>query len=399
MGRVGADGVPEFTNSQSAQQQAAGQPTLNGFGSGGNFSVGAPGDAARAMAGYQQLHDMRQQWANEDRLNTALAENARNNSFNVIHDSSRPLSLQDRQTDASLDQMRANSLQNVQMAQGVYDDSVQRQGAQQQQRQASRLENLQAAALAPGASAADRAAYQQAVDPTGEKALSRQLTQAKIDQTNAEANKTRADASGTSPAAQLTQMKLDTAKQQQAQAAQDRQKAQAGQVATIDQALGSVDSLLGTKVDPNNPNGPRLDEDPGLSSAVGLQSLIPTRPGSKSADFESRLDTLKAQTFLPQVALLKGQGALSDAEGKKLSDSVGALSTKMSPEAFRKSLLDIRSSFAAARARAAANGAAPAAGATQASSGPAQVSSEAAYAALPPGAEYLDPQGNHRRKP
>lgn len=189
VGKVGTDGVPSFSNDPSAQRDAAGRPTLNGFTGQSNFSVGAPGDAARAMAGYQQLHDMRQQWANEDRLDNALAQNTRNNNFNVVHDSSRPLTKQDKQTDASLDQMRANSLENVQMAQGVYDDSVRRQGAQQQLRQASRLEDLQAAALAPGAPDSARAALQQAMDPTGEKAAARQLTAAKTAQANAAAAK------------------------------------------------------------------------------------------------------------------------------------------------------------------------------------------------------------------
>lgn len=38
----------------------------------------------------------------------------------------------------------------------------------------------------------------------------------------------------------------------------------------------------------------------------------------------------------------KGMGALSDAEGKKLSDAVGALSPKMSEKAFRDSIGKIR---------------------------------------------------------
>ncbi|HGJ5875994.1 MAG TPA: hypothetical protein ACHBX0_05860 [Arsenophonus sp.] len=42
------------------------------------------------------------------------------------------------------------------------------------------------------------------------------------------------------------------------------------------------------------------------------------------------------------VATLKGMGALSDAEGKKLSDVFGALSLKMSNKAFCSSLRKIR---------------------------------------------------------
>ncbi|MBJ2841008.1 acyltransferase, partial [Salmonella enterica subsp. enterica serovar Mbandaka] len=78
------------------------------------------------------------------------------------------------------------------------------------------------------------------------------------------------------------------------------------------------------------------------SKAVGIRSAFPTVPGSDAANFEARLDTFKAQTFLPMVQSLKGMGALSDAEGKKLSDAVGALSPKMSEKAFRESIGKIR---------------------------------------------------------
>jgi hypothetical protein len=179
---------------------------------------------------------------------------------------------------------------------------------------------------------------------------------------------------------------------------QDRAKAQAGQLSTIDQAISSVDELLGTQIDPKNPNGPRLNEDKGLTKSLGpIDGLIPSLPGTQGADFKARLDTLKAQTFLPQVALLKGAGALSDAEGKKLSDSVGALSTSMSEDAFRKSLSGIRTSFAAARQRAATTLVAGNGGFGQ--SAPVQISSDAEYRALPSGAQFFDPQGNHRSKP
>ncbi|EJX6082529.1 acyltransferase, partial [Salmonella enterica] len=85
-----------------------------------------------------------------------------------------------------------------------------------------------------------------------------------------------------------------------------------------------------------------IEQSPGLSKAVGIRSAFPTVPGSDAANFEARLDTFKAQTFLPMVQSLKGMGALSDAEGKKLSDAVGALSPKMSEKAFRDSIGKIR---------------------------------------------------------
>lgn len=78
----------------------------------------------------------------------------------------------------------------------------------------------------------------------------------------------------------------------------------------------------------------RLKTHEGLDKAVGIRSMFPTIPGGHAADFEAQLDTFKAQTFVPMVASLKGMGALSDAEGKKLSDAVGALSLKQGKKDF-----------------------------------------------------------------
>lgn len=135
-------------------------------------------------------------------------------------------------------------------------------------------------------------------------------------------------------ARETNQIKLDELKQKQADVRQkaeiaksDRQAAAQGAVDTFSTALDSLGEI---------------GKSPGLSKAVGVRSAFPTVPGSDAANFEARLDTFKAQTFLPMVASLKGMGALSDAEGKKLSDAVGALSPKMSEDAFRSSIGKIR---------------------------------------------------------
>lgn len=135
-------------------------------------------------------------------------------------------------------------------------------------------------------------------------------------------------------ARETNQIKLEELKQKQldvqskAQAARaDRQAAAQGAVDTFSTALDSLSEI---------------ESSPGLKKAVGFNSAFPTVPGTDAANFEARLDTFKAQTFLPMVASLKGMGALSDAEGKKLSDAVGALSPKMSEDAFRSSIGKIR---------------------------------------------------------
>lgn len=135
-------------------------------------------------------------------------------------------------------------------------------------------------------------------------------------------------------ARESNQLKLEELKQKQADvrqkadiAREDRQAAAQGAVDTFSTALDSLNEI---------------EQSPGLSKAVGIRSTFPTVPGSDAANFEARLDTFKAQTFLPMVQSLKGMGALSDAEGKKLSDAVGALSPKMSEKAFRDSIGKIR---------------------------------------------------------
>lgn len=135
-------------------------------------------------------------------------------------------------------------------------------------------------------------------------------------------------------ARETNQIKLDELKQKQADVRQKAEIAKANRQAA---AQGAVDTFS-TALDSLG----EIEKSPGLSKAVGVRSAFPTVPGSDAANFEARLDTFKAQTFLPMVASLKGMGSLSDAEGKKLSDAVGALSPKMSEDAFRSSIGKIR---------------------------------------------------------
>ena len=115
-----------------------------------------------------------------------------------------------------------------------------------------------------------------------------------------------------------------------------REAAKPGQLASFDTMLGTLN---------------RLAKHPGLERSVGGYSAFPTMPGSDSANFQSELDTFQSQAFLPMVAQLKGMGALSDAEGKKITAAVGALNTKMSATAMRESIARITADMEAARAR------------------------------------------------
>jgi len=124
-------------------------------------------------------------------------------------------------------------------------------------------------------------------------------------------------------------------KQQEKQ--QEATQAKSGQVASFDTMLDSLD---------------RIKNHPGLPRSVGLYSKVPTVPGSNSANFQAELDTFQSQAFIPMVSQLKGMGALSDAEGKKLTAAVGALNPAMSEKAFKDSLNRIQKDMEAARQRA-----------------------------------------------
>lgn len=80
---------------------------------------------------------------------------------------------------------------------------------------------------------------------------------------------------------------------------------------------------------------------PGRQMATGASSFMSAVPGTEARGFKANLDTFKAQTFVPMVSALKGMGALSDAEGKKLSESVGALDPGMPEKEFAASLQGI----------------------------------------------------------
>ncbi len=134
-----------------------------------------------------------------------------------------------------------------------------------------------------------------------------------------------------------------------------------GASASFDTAIRTVDNML---------------KHPGREAAVGVGSMFPTWPGGAAANFEAELDAFKAQTFLPMVQQLRGMGALSNAEGDKLTNAVGALSLSQGDVQFQKNLKSIRDDLTRARSRAT-----PWTGLS-----PAQVQ------ALPPGTFFINPK-------
>lgn len=139
---------------------------------------------------------------------------------------------------------------------------------------------------------------------------------------------------------QLIEQKIEDLKGKAAEKESALQSQAMGRVAAFDSALDTLDIIA---------------KHPGKKDVVGALTggVMSIVPGTNAAGFASQLETFKAQTFIPQVSALKGMGALSDAEGKKLTAAVGALDTKMKPAEFDASLNRIKSDLEAAKQRAA----------------------------------------------
>lgn len=184
----------------------------------------------------------------------------------------------------------------------------------------------------------------------------------------------------------------------------DKSAEQADRQAQVEGAVASYDSAIDT-ID-------RLKASPGFEAAVGVKNIFTGNPfgpgalpGTERANFEANLDTFKSQVFLPMVQQLRGMGQLSNAEGMKLTEAVGALNTNMTEDGFKASLDQIKKDLIAAKERTAkratTKGAAEPAAAPQAVStgGRPQVKTDEDYDALPSGTDFIDPDGKPRRKP
>lgn len=160
---------------------------------------------------------------------------------------------------------------------------------------------------------------------------------------------------------------------------------------TKNSQIASFDTMLGTL--------DRLENHAGLSRSVGAMGALPTMPGSDSANFQAELNTFQSQAFLPMVAQLKGMGALSDSEGKKLTAAVGALDPKMGEVAFRESVKRIKEDMEAARERLSGSRRDGNKGKPAEPVKLTAANADAEYAKLPSGAEFIAPDGSRRRKP
>lgn len=82
----------------------------------------------------------------------------------------------------------------------------------------------------------------------------------------------------------------------------------------------------------------------GGSRLLGLQNV----PGSSPRDFEVQFNNLKSLLSLDNVKLLKGQGAVSDAERQLLERASSKLDLAQSESEFKSALIDIRNALGSA---------------------------------------------------
>lgn len=92
-----------------------------------------------------------------------------------------------------------------------------------------------------------------------------------------------------------------------------------------------------------------IEKHPGFSSYVGAKGAsslfgLKDQPvaGTDAAGVATMIETLSSQNFLNSVSQMKGMGALSENEGKKLAAAVSSLDPSMREEDFKKSLNVIR---------------------------------------------------------
>ncbi len=425
--RLGQGGVPDFSNqtpdlrsamSQQPISQPRTQPTSLadalptsglGYGSGsisnlgdgiGSFSQANAGDSQLAMGRFARAANIRDAGRDKDRLDLANAKLTRDQNFTVVADSSRRPTL----ADLRFDQQRQLDTQGMQEAvkgaQGQIDNRRQGQAADLQLNQAARLDNIMQAATAPNATPADRAAYQAAIDPTGEKALGRKLTQANIEKLGADSRAADAKASSLTTGfdGQLKQLEIQkrTTDANTSAQALTTQKVGALDIAKDAQKLVSEISSSGKLGDITgtiNSKLPTLDNTSQdlINKASRLQTLLT----ADNLKLMSGVLTDRDITFLAQIGSglnigEKGINGSIDATKQRLGEIGSRLGEKVS--AYEKNM-------PAGQQQATASAPATAATQSQAPGQPIRVSSPADVAKLPSGSLFIAPDGTTRRKP
>lgn len=104
----------------------------------------------------------------------------------------------------------------------------------------------------------------------------------------------------------------------------------------VDNVLGSADATRAAAR--ASQDAANLINDVGLYWGTGATSWTGNIPGTNQKAFHAKLENLKSQVFLPAVKALQGMGALSNAEGERVSASIANLDPKIGPDAMKEQL-------------------------------------------------------------
>lgn len=123
---------------------------------------------------------------------------------------------------------------------------------------------------------------------------------------------------------QELQLQIDQKKQALDQHVRDTVAGAESSAANIDNSLNTIE---------------RIKKNPALNSVLGsIQGRMPALLDDQASDAIALIETLGSQAFLSQIPAMKGQGALSNAEGEKLQAALTNLSRVQSETQFRANL-------------------------------------------------------------
>jgi len=124
------------------------------------------------------------------------------------------------------------------------------------------------------------------------------------------------------------------------------QREQQGKAENVrDQAIASAESVQQTIEKIKNHPG----RENGLGMALDPRKMI---PGTDVYNFREQIDQLKSGTFLNNVQSMRGLGALSNAEGNKITDAIAKINPNMSKKEFDYNLNLINETLEKAKIRA-----------------------------------------------
>ncbi|MBD2791576.1 phage DNA ejection protein [Xenorhabdus szentirmaii] len=124
-------------------------------------------------------------------------------------------------------------------------------------------------------------------------------------------------------------LKQQEFRRKEEQAKSDKYDTYVSQLNAIDQTINTANKIL---------------DSPGFNGYFGINvNPFGSRylPGTDAANTEALVDTLKSQTFLANVQLMRGLGALSNAEGQRVTDAIGKLSPSISEKAAKETIKTI----------------------------------------------------------